>query len=158
MAWHHSPSITKLRKANNFWAPERLCLQCPLIKYMPRGKTINVMVYCQMLQRLGCTIQNKLCRMLCSSYVLPHDNIMLHWRWTCCGCLNGKFLNIQFIAQTWARLILSRKLKGCGGGKRLRKWWQTERKCWWAVEKFGGQWETFVKRYDKCLSLNGDYV
>lgn len=146
MAWHHSPSITKLRKAKNFWAPERLWGQCSgigrvsHIKYMPRRKTVNVTVYCQMLQQLGCTIQNKQCRMLCSSYVLPHDNIMLHWRWTCSGCWNENFSNINVIAQTWARLILSHKLKCCGGGELLRKWWRTERKCWWAVEKLGGHW------------------
>lgn len=25
-------------------------------------------------------------------------------------------------------------------GEPLRKWWRTERQCWWAVEKLGGHW------------------
>jgi hypothetical protein len=44
-----------------------------LVKFLPRGTTINAAVYCETLNKLWCTIQNKRCNMLSVGVAFLHN-------------------------------------------------------------------------------------
>ena len=49
-----------------------------LVDFLPRGETINAVMYCETMNKLRCTIQNKILPMLSRGIVLLHDNARPH--------------------------------------------------------------------------------
>jgi len=50
-----------------------------LVEFLPQGTTINSAVYCEMLKKLRCAIQNKRCRML-SAMIMLGRTLLLRLR------------------------------------------------------------------------------
>ncbi|GBN95292.1 Mariner Mos1 transposase [Araneus ventricosus] len=85
MEWRHSRSHTQ-KNSKHRCQHTKSCALCYgmdrhgilLVEFLPRGKTINAVRYCETLRKLRCTIQNKIRGMLSQSTVLPHDNARPH--------------------------------------------------------------------------------
>ncbi|GBO24674.1 Histone-lysine N-methyltransferase SETMAR, partial [Araneus ventricosus] len=85
MAWGHTGSPTRLRKARQTLSARKLMVTVfwdaqgfLLIEFMTRGTTINSEVYCRTLKKLKRAIQNKRRGLLSSGVVLLHDNARPH--------------------------------------------------------------------------------
>ncbi|GBM57008.1 Mariner Mos1 transposase [Araneus ventricosus] len=85
MAWGHTGSQTRLRKARQTLSARKLMVTVfwdaqgiLLIEFMTRGTTINSKVYCRTLKKLKRAIQNKCCGLLSSGVVVLHDNARPH--------------------------------------------------------------------------------
>ncbi|GBM51790.1 Histone-lysine N-methyltransferase SETMAR [Araneus ventricosus] len=85
MAWGHTGSPTRLRKARQTLSARRLMVTVfwdaqgiLLIEFMTRGTTINSQVYCRTLKKLKRAIPNKRRGLLSSGVVLLHDNARPH--------------------------------------------------------------------------------
>ncbi|GBL77715.1 Mariner Mos1 transposase [Araneus ventricosus] len=85
MAWGHTGSPTRLRKARQALSARKLMVAVfwdaqgiLLIEFMTRGTTINSEVYCRTLKKLKRAIQNKSRGLLSSGVVLLHDNARPH--------------------------------------------------------------------------------
>ncbi|GBN19063.1 hypothetical protein AVEN_73129-1 [Araneus ventricosus] len=81
MAWGHTDSPTRLRKACQTLSARKLMVTIfwdaqviLLIEFMTRGTTINSEVYCCTFKKLKKAIQNKRRGLLSSGVVLLHDN------------------------------------------------------------------------------------
>ncbi|GFU99843.1 histone-lysine N-methyltransferase SETMAR [Trichonephila clavipes] len=85
MAWGHTGSPTRLRKARQTLSVSKLMVTVFwdvqgifLIEFMTRGTTINSEVYCRTLKKLKRAIQNKRRGLLSSGVVVLHDNARPH--------------------------------------------------------------------------------
>ncbi|GBN74722.1 hypothetical protein AVEN_6709-1 [Araneus ventricosus] len=115
MAWGHTGSPTRLRKARQTLSARKLMVTVfwdaqgiLLIEFMTRGTTINSEVYCRMLKKLKRAIQNKRRGLLSSGVVLLHDNARPHTAvrtGEVCSNSNGMCFNILRTARTWLFLI-----------------------------------------------------
>ncbi|GBN51069.1 Mariner Mos1 transposase [Araneus ventricosus] len=85
MAWGHTGSPTRLRKARQTLSARKLMVTVfwdaqgiLLIEFMTRGTAINSEDYCRTLKKLKRAIQNKRRGLLSSAVVLLHDNARPH--------------------------------------------------------------------------------
>ncbi|GBM52926.1 Histone-lysine N-methyltransferase SETMAR [Araneus ventricosus] len=115
MAWGHTGSPTRLRKACQTLSARKLMVTffwdargILLIEFMTRGTTINSEVYCRTLKKLKRAIQNKCRGLLSSGVVLLYDNACPHTavkKERFCANSNGMCFNILPTARTWLLLI-----------------------------------------------------
>ncbi|GBM28212.1 Histone-lysine N-methyltransferase SETMAR [Araneus ventricosus] len=115
MAWGHTGSPTRLRKARQTLSARKLMVTffwdaqgIFLIEFMTRGTTINSEVYCRTLKKLKRAIHNKRRGLLSSGVVFLHDNTRPHTAvrtGEVCSNSNGMCFNILPTAQTWLLLI-----------------------------------------------------
>ncbi|GBN56033.1 Histone-lysine N-methyltransferase SETMAR [Araneus ventricosus] len=115
MAWGHTDSPTRLRKARQTLSARKLMVTVfwdaqgiLLIEFMTRGTTINSEVYCRTLKKLKRAIQNKRRGLLSSGVVLLHDSARPHTAvrtGEVCSNSNGMCFNILPTAWTWLLLI-----------------------------------------------------
>lgn len=175
MEWHHSRSPTKPKKAKQILSTRKVMATVfwdrkgvLLVDYMPRGETINAAAYCQTLHRLRRAIQNKRRGLLSSGVVLLHDNARPHAAVMTTNLLQ-KFKWELFEHPPYSPDLapsdfhLFPKLKDFLGGSRygsddelkegVNEWLNNL-----AATEYAEGIEKLVKRYDKCLNLNGDYV
>ncbi|GBM24878.1 hypothetical protein AVEN_221690-1 [Araneus ventricosus] len=105
MAWGHTGSPTRLRKARQTLSARKLMVtvfwdaqEILLIEFMTRRTTINSEVYCRTLKKLKRAIQNKRRGLLSSGVVLLHDNSRPHTAvrtGEVCSNSNGMCFNIS---------------------------------------------------------------
>ncbi|GBM79213.1 Histone-lysine N-methyltransferase SETMAR [Araneus ventricosus] len=168
MAWGHTGSATRLRKARQTLSARKLMVTVfwdaqgiLLIEFMTRGTTINSEVYCRMLKKLKRAIQNKRRGLLSSGVVLLHDNARPRTAvrtGEVCSNSNGMCFNIlpsDFHVFTEMKKWLGEQhfaddeeLKNA-----VTHWLKSQAAALYA-EGIG----KLVKRYDKCLKNGGDYV
>jgi hypothetical protein len=135
---------------------------------MTQGTTINADVYCETVSKLRRTIQNKIRGLLSSGFLLLHDNALrtlLLERANCSNNCNGKSSNTHPIALTLhpvtfvfflhLKRFLAAELFSSDDEVKtaVQHWVRTL-----AADFFHEGIQKLVPRYDKYLSLDGDYV
>ena len=94
---YHTWIKTTVRALEVYWLAEkgktssrrfqqgRSCAPCSgtdkvlFLEFLPLGTTVNFVVYCEMLKKLRCAIQNKKHGMLSATILLLHDNTRPHF-------------------------------------------------------------------------------
>ncbi|GBM90647.1 Histone-lysine N-methyltransferase SETMAR [Araneus ventricosus] len=175
MAWGHTDSPTRLRKALQTLSARKLMVTVfwdaqgiLLIEVMTRGTTINSVVYCRKLKKLKRAIQNKRRGLLSSGVVLLHDNARPHTP-VRTGQVLRKFKWDVFQHSPYnpdmapSDFHLFTAMKRWLGGQHfaddeelknaVTHWLKSQTAAFYA-EGVG----KLVKRYDKCLNNGGDYV
>lgn len=175
MAWGHTNSPCKPKKARQtfstrkvmttvFWDAEGVLL----VEFMERGTTITSDVYCETLKKLKRAIQNKRRGKLSCGVVLFHDNARPH------SARKTQEILKQFKWDVFDHPPYSPDLAPSDFHlfTRMKKWLASQHfndddelqnaVTDWLRAQAAKFYEEgickLVKRYDKCLNLNGDYV
>ena len=82
--WKHTGLLKRKKFKQMFSTRKIMCTifwnrqGVPLVEFLPQGTTINSAVYCEMLKKLRCTIQNKRRGMLNATVILLYDSTRPH--------------------------------------------------------------------------------
>lgn len=174
MQWRHSasPKAKKFKQARSakkimatvFWDKKGILL----IDFLEHGETINADKYCETLRKLRRAIQNKRRGLLSSGVVLLHDNARPHTA-AATGQLLDRFRWDIFdhppyspdLAPSDYHLFMHLKkwlaLQRFGNDDELKngvtKWFKTQ-----AGNFYEDGILKLLKRYQKCVDVDGDYV
>ncbi|GBM26680.1 Mariner Mos1 transposase [Araneus ventricosus] len=175
MAWGHTDSSTRLRKARQTLSARKLMVTVfwdaqgiLLIEFKTRGATINSKVYFRTLKKLQRAIQNKRRGLLSSGLVLLHDNrnrssavrtgeVLRKFKWDVfqhppySPDMAPSDFNLFTAMKKWLggqHFADDEELKNA-----VTHWLKSQAAAFYA-EGIG----KLVKRYDKCLNNGGDYV
>jgi len=147
-----------------FWDHKRIFLT----EFMAMGTTILSEVYCEMLNKLWSSIQNKRCRMLTKGVVLLHNNV---WTYTA-ACTNAliKLFSWEIFDHPPYSLDLApsdyrlfTKMKVC----LANQCFHTNEELMDGVNNrlhhltapfFDEGLQKLVSRYNICLNVDGNYV
>ena len=139
-----------------------------LVKYLPKGETMNAARYCKTLRKLRRAIQNKRRGMLSQGIVLLHDNARPHAG----GATQTLIQQLRWkqfddppystdLAPSDYHLFLHMKREL--GGKRFQSDDDAKNAVELWLSSLAGSFfeeglDKLVTHYDKCLNIGGNYV